>query len=149
MLVLRKLSAALGLALQPEEDPGPADYTGSDTQNALREMFLERFTEEELETLAQPIAGESTEKATAAQDSPDATQIPEVILAQALFNRLVKTAPLPETELTTLALSRADAVRAMVMESGNLPPERLGAKNPESLSPGETIAVTLSLEAMK
>ena len=147
LLVLRKLSAARGL--QPEEDPGPADYTDSDTQNALREMFLERFTEEELETLAQPIAVAATEKVTAAQDPPDATQIPEVILARALFNRLVKTAPLPETELTTLALSRAEAVRAMVLESGNLPPERLGAKDPESLSPGETIAVTLSLEAMK
>ncbi len=147
LLVLRKLSAALGL--QPEENPDPADYTGSDTQNALREMFLERFTEEELETLAQPIAVTATEKVTATQDSPDATQIPEVILARALFNRLVKTTPLPDTELTTLALSRAEAVRAMVLESGNLPPERLGAKDPESLPPGETIAVTLSLEAMK
>jgi hypothetical protein len=149
LLVLRNLSTALGVALQPEENPGPADYTGSDTQNALREMFLERFTEEELDTLAQPIAVKAKEKVTEAQDSPDATEIPEVILARALFNRLVETASLPEAELTTLALSRADAVRALVLESGNLPPERLGAKDPESLPVGDPTAVNLSLAAMK
>jgi uncharacterized protein involved in outer membrane biogenesis len=149
LLVLRKLSAALGLALQPEENPGPADYTGSDTQNALREMFIERFAQEELETLVQNIEDQTKEKGAEAQDPTDVTETPDMILAKEMFNRLVETASLPEAELTALALSRAEAVRALVIESGSLPPERLGAKAPESLPSGETIAASLSLEAMK
>jgi len=157
--VRRNLAEALGVELAVGEDPGPVEYTNSDTQQALREMFVTVFGEDRLQALMQSLMPQMQEKGTQeesieakaarGQEVGATAKISEEVLAQEMFNRLAAAVLLPESELTALAAARADAVRDMVLQSGNLPTDRIGTKDTEAVPAGKAIAVALSLEAMK
>ena len=157
--VQRRLAEALGVEMAPGKDPGPVALAGSDTGQALRALFVTAFGEDQLQALVQSLMPQTeengtpteptAEKAAQGPDEGGAVDLPEELLAQEMFNRLVGAAPLAESDLTALARARADAIRDTVLQSGDLPPERIGAKDPEAVAAGKAIAAALSLEAMK
>jgi hypothetical protein len=99
--VRREVAQALGVKLEQREDPGPIAYSDAATQRALETMLAARTGPKaaaELEREFKKNAGRDPERvsrllALFGKASPDRE------FYQALFQRLVESYPLPETEL--------------------------------------------------
>ncbi len=150
--VRQALAARLGAPSGPDQDPGPVDFGGPETQKAIEAMFTERFGAQELDALkAGPAAAPAQ---SAKQDGKDggAARPPAASdpggLTKALFLRLVEAEAVPEAQLVRLAEARAKAIVAELSAAGGIPAERIEIKPPEALDTDkkEGVAAALNLK---
>jgi hypothetical protein len=152
--VRRALAAQLEIELAPGEDPGPVDFGNADTEDALEDLFRERFDRAAFKALEDRVEAEEAAAEAAAKSAPpvagQAKSPPAKdpgLLAKALFARLVETEPLTETELRDLAQARGLAVSAQLSEAGGMAPQRLSLGEPAPVDGGEAPAAKLELTA--
>lgn len=105
--VRRALAQKLGVKLEPDEDPGPVAYDNAKTQRALENLAGNKLAA--FETGYEETTGHKAKRVNPAlallgRASEDRD------FYQALFEYLVETAPLPQTELQTLAEQRGMAI---------------------------------------
>jgi uncharacterized protein involved in outer membrane biogenesis len=150
--VRREVAQALGVKLEQREDPGPIAYSDAATQRALETMLAARTGTKaaaELEREFKKNAGRDPERvsrllALFGKASPDRE------FYQALFQRLVESYPLPETELQRLATRRAEAITEYLVQSAGLDPGRVEAGDARTASASDqTVAAELSLGLVK
>jgi len=150
--VRREVAQALGVKLEQREDPGPIAYSDAATQRALETMLAARTGTKaaaELEREFKKNAGRDPERvsrllALFGKASPDRE------FYQALFQRLVESYPLPETELQRLATRRAEAITEYLVQSAGLDPGRVEAGEARAASASDqTVAAELSLGLVK
>lgn len=121
--VRRTLAQKMGVKLEQDEDPGPVAYDNADTQRALESLAGSRV----LATFQAEYEGHTGRKVRrvnpalaligkAGEDSD---------FYQALFEYLVKTAPLPQTELQVLAEKRRTAIINELVTHDMVDPARL------------------------
>jgi uncharacterized protein involved in outer membrane biogenesis len=119
--VRETLAQRLGVKLKPGEDPGPVALDDVKTQRALEALLTERGggkAVDEVATAYEQRTGKKPDRANpvlalVGRGAGDRG------LYEALYRRLVETAPLAEAELTSLARRRAEAtVRALTDASG-------------------------------
>jgi hypothetical protein len=152
--VRRALAASLEIALAPGEDPGPVDFGHPDTEDALEDMFRERFDKAAFKELEARVEAEEEAAEAAAKSAPSAdgqAKKPPAKdpgrLAKALFARLVESEPLEETALRDLAQSRGLAISTQLTEGGGLTPQRLSLGAPAPVDGGDAPAAKLELKA--
>jgi hypothetical protein len=147
--VRRTVAQALGVTLQPGEDPGPLAYDDSDTQRALEKSLSGRAGSDAVDRFAAEYA-----KTT----GREAHRVNPVLAAfgrgrgdrafyEALFERLVQIEPLADTVLTDLAAQRARAVADFIAQTGIDAGHVEVGKTQAVEDRSKPIAATLALEA--
>jgi uncharacterized protein involved in outer membrane biogenesis len=147
--VRRGVAQALGVKLEQREDPGPIAYSDAATQRALEGLLAAGAgpkAVEELEREFKKNAGRDPQRvswvmALFGKASPDRE------FYQAMFQRLVKLYPLPETEPQRLATRRAETIVEHLIQSAGVDPSRVesGETRTVSSSSNEAVAAELSL----
>jgi hypothetical protein len=127
-----------GVKIETGEEPGPLDFGNREVRAAVRDMYVARFGEGELDK--QKKAAESATPAAAAsapagerKSAKEQVSLlqrvgkliqgePQVADAGAYYNALLQrlnaTQPVPPDALQTLGTRRAEAVRAVLTETG-------------------------------
>ena len=114
--VRRELAQRLGVKLPPGEDPGPVAFDDVKTQRALEALLTERSGEKAVGELIAEYEKSSGKKAERANRvlSLVGRGGGDRAVYEAMFQRLVEQAPLPDSELVALARRRGEAtVRAL------------------------------------
>jgi uncharacterized protein involved in outer membrane biogenesis len=145
--VRRALAQKQEVALKPGEDPGPVAFDSAKTQRALEALAVERGGRGALDALQadyEKASGRKPERVGALTaflgwGSEDRD------FYEKLFRHLVDTAPLPETELRTLADQRGKAVVAE-LTSQSLGPARVATGDIEAVPEGDGDNVPTRLE---
>ena len=136
--VRRTLAQNLGVKLEADEDPGPVAYDNAKTQRALENLAGSKLAA--FEAGYEEMTGHKAKRVNPAlallgRASEDRD------FYHALFDYLVETAPLPQTELETLAEQRG---KAIVQEltgragSGYRPDHRRSRRAKRRAGPGGT-----------
>jgi hypothetical protein len=114
--VREDLSRRLEVRVKPGEDPGPVAFDDVETQRALEAMLRERNGDEALHAAMaryEKSTGKKADRASAVL-AVVGRGAGDRALYEDIYGQLVETAPLAESELTTLAQRRGDAaVRAL------------------------------------
>jgi len=127
--VRRDLAGALGVALEPRQDPGPVAYGDADAQRALERLLLARGGADALDRLATAYgkrSGKAPDRvnpifAAFGRASPDRE------FYEAVFRRLVELEPLDDGALQALAARRSQAIVGHLLKSSSLDPGRIEA----------------------
>ncbi|MBI4205573.1 MAG: DUF748 domain-containing protein [Betaproteobacteria bacterium] len=129
----RELAKRAGFDVADEDPPGPVSIEDQRTRNALRELFAERFSQDELDKLkAEAEAKAGAARAESGKPQQDISVLerlrkfargePQVADAtdfyRTLARRLVEAQPLPDGALDDLAQKRGAAVVAALKEAG-------------------------------
>lgn len=172
LAVRRSVAARMGMRLETEEDPGPLDFHDGKTQDALEELFEQRFGKDALKTVRRGVEdGSIRPRAAEGQGSEPAERKKQGVwsrvmrtvglhkmlhhkesareaatLGEELFTRLAEAESIGNDALVRLATRRAEAVRSE-LEAGGVAPERLIVGTPDELPEGTPPTVKLSLEA--
>ena len=114
--VREDLARRLDVRVKPGEDPGPVAFDDVETQRALEAMLRERNGDEALHAAMaryEKSTGKKADRASAVL-AVVGRGAGDRALYEDIYRQLVETAPLAESELTTLAQRRGDAtVRAL------------------------------------
>jgi hypothetical protein len=148
----RTLATRQGQKLEPGEDPGPVDYSSSETQKVLEATFVQRFGADALKALkAELKAAEDKAKKDAAAKGAAAAPAAEPKdpgqLAKILFARLADAEPIGDPELVQLADARSQAIVAELSGPDGIPAERVEVKPPAVLEKKDPPTAALNLEA--
>ena len=159
-----------GIKLQPGEAPGPLDAGDRAVRRALRELYAQRFGQEDLERQRQaaeraPVAAADTGgRPDLAMGAPPAAvplwqRVGRMIEGEPrvgdnaafyrkLQERLEQQQPLPPDALTRLGAQRAQAIVAALQEAG-VAPGRAATAPPEKLASdaGKPVPLKLGLAA--
>ena len=116
--VRQELVKRLGAKVKPGEDPGPVAFDQAKTQRALEEMLTDRAGDKALE------AFEASFEKSAGKKADRANRVLALMgrgsgdraFYEALFQRLVETAPLAEDELRSLGQRRTEATARVLKE---------------------------------
>jgi len=146
--VRREVAQALGVKLEGREDPGPMAYSDAATQKALEAMLVARAGPKAVDELARAFkwsSGRDPERvnrvlALFGRASPDRE------FYQAVFQRLVESYPLPESELEVLAARRAEFIVEYLARSAEIEPSRLESGEARAVNASSDRAVTMQLE---
>ena len=151
--VRTEIAQALEAKLDRREDPGPVAYSDAATQRALESLLAARAgpeAAEELEHAFRKKTGRDPERvnrllALFGKPSPDRE------FYQAMFERLVESAPLPEPELQRLATRRAEAIVEHLVKRAGIDPARLEPGEPRTASSvsDQAVAAELSVSLAK
>ena len=119
--VREDLARRLEVRVKPGEDPGPVAFDDVETQRALEAMLRERNGDEALHAAMaryEKSTGKKADRASAVL-AVVGRGAGDRALYEDIYRQLVETAPLAESELTTLAQRRGDAtVRALIEGDG-------------------------------
>ncbi len=130
--VRRALARQLGRELAPDETPGPFDFSDPATRRALHALVE-----------AMPAAAGTAHPASAPSDSAAGLPPPAppgedpAAPFRAMFERLVERWPLGDQALRLLAVSRAQAIRAFLVEQGGVAPGRVTVGEIHAVQAGE------------
>jgi hypothetical protein len=147
--VRRAIAQALGVKLQPGEDPGPMAYDDLDTQRALERLLsarsgadaVDRFAAEYARTTGKEARRVNPVLAVFGRGKGDRA------VYEALFERLVQIEPLPDTALADLATQRARAIADFIAQAG-MDPARIAVGKAQVLEDrSKPLAAKLALEA--
>ena len=123
--VRRAVTKRLGVALEPEEDPGPLAFDQAKTQRALETVAgsatMTAFQAEYEKSTGRKVRRVNPVLALVGRGNGD----PDFY--QALFRHLVTTAPFVEKEVQALAEQRRNAVIQELVTAAGLAPERVKA----------------------
>jgi hypothetical protein len=153
--VRRAVANRLGQKLEPDEEPGPVDFSSPETGKALEAMFSDRFGADALETLKaeQKAALEKAQKDAATAKTKAGTR--KVVeedpgrFAKNLFARLAEAEPVDDAALVRLADGRAQAIVAQLTGAGKLPTERIEVKPSAADDKKDSVSAALNLEARR
>jgi Domain of Unknown Function (DUF748) len=145
--VRREVAQALDVKLEGREDPGPMAYSDAATQKALEAMLVARVGPKGVEELARAFkwsSGRDPERvnrvlALFGRASPDRE------FYQAVFQRLVESYPLPESELEVLAARRAEVIVEYLVRSAGIAPSRMESGEARAVNAPSDRAVTMQL----
>lgn len=121
--VRREIAKRVGFKLKEGEDPGPLDVTDPKNQDAIRTLFAERFSPDELAKVR-----DDAEKAASADGkplTPEAKEQMRAQIAETLLGKLEAKEQVTDEELKALAQRRADAIAQEFAAQGKLPAERI------------------------
>ena len=146
--VRRELAQRLGVTVKPGEDPGPVAIDQAKTQRALEALLTER---------AGPKAIEEFEAGYEKSTGKKAQRVNPVLafvgrgsedrgFYEALFRRLVETAPLADAEMTALGQRRGEATARVLKERSGAAATRVQVGGPEAVDRAERTAVPSRLE---
>jgi hypothetical protein len=148
--VRRDLARHLDVKAAPGEDPGPVAFDRAKTQRALERLYAERGTAiEEFQAGYEKTAGKKVERVN-----------PVLVLLdrgagdrgfyEALFRRLVETAPLADAELAALGRRRGEATARTLKESAGAAADHVEVGDTKSADRAErnTVSIRLELGAM-
>jgi hypothetical protein len=146
--VRQDLAQRLDVKLKPGEDPGPVALDQAKTQRALEALLIERGgakAVEELQTSYEKTTGKKAQRANpmlalVGRGSPDRA------FYEAVFRRLVETAPLADAALTTLGQRRGEAAARALKESAGPAAPRVEVGDTEAAGRAERNAVPTRLE---
>jgi uncharacterized protein involved in outer membrane biogenesis len=146
--VRQELAQRLGAKVQPGEDPGPVAFDQAKTQRALEALLTERAGAKaiaEFQTGFEKSAGRKAERvnpvlALVGRGSADRG------FYEALFQRLVETAPLTDAEVTSLGQRRGEAMARVLKERAGTAAERVELGETEAAGRAERNAVPTRLE---
>lgn len=142
--VRRAVAKRLGVALAPEEDPGPLALDQAKTQRALETVAgsatMTAFQAEYEKSTGRKVGRVNPVLALMGRGNGD----PDFY--QALFQHLVKTAPLVEKEMQALAEQRRNAVIQELVTAAGLAPERVAAGVKAEEAKGQDGAVPVRME---
>jgi uncharacterized protein involved in outer membrane biogenesis len=132
--VRQDLARRLDVKLGPGQDPGPVALDHARTQRALEALLTERSGDqalEEFQAAYQKKTGKKGERANrllalAGRGSSDRA------FYEALFRRLVETAPLTEAEITALGQRRGEAITRVLRERAGTAAARVETGGPEA-----------------
>ncbi|MGQ9811867.1 MAG: DUF748 domain-containing protein [Dissulfurimicrobium sp.] len=121
----RAMAQKMGVRLEKDEDPGPVAYDNAGTQRSLEllagDKVLAAFQAEYEGATGRKARRVNPAFALIGKASKDTA------FYQALFEYLVKTTALPQTELQTLAEKRSTAVMQELAARGGVDPSRITA----------------------
>jgi len=154
--VRRAVVEATGLELGPGEDPGPVDFSNPQSQERLKDIFIERYGREAFDAL-NPVPqsieerpGKKQEKKKADGKETDAPPISEdpIELARRLFDDIVKSEQADPAALRELGDKRAQSIVLFMTAADRLPPDRIMVKPSEPSDNPDDISAGLELDAM-
>ena len=146
--VRQELAQRMGVTAKPGEDPGPVAFDQAKTQRTLETLLTERGGAkaiEEFQTGFEKSTGRKAERANpvlalVGRGSADRG------LYEALFQRLVETAPLTDAEVTSLGQRRAEATARALKERAGTAAARVEVGDVEAAAGAERNAVPTRLE---
>jgi hypothetical protein len=146
--VRQDLARRLEVKLRPGEDPGPVAFDHAKTQRALEALLTERGGDKavgEFQSGYEKRTGKTAQRANpllalVGRGSPDRA------FYEALFGRLVATAPLTEAEITALGQRRAEVTARVLKESAGAAAARVEVGDTEAASRAERSSVPTRLE---
>jgi hypothetical protein len=146
--VRRELAERLGVQLRPGEDPGPVAFDAAKTQRALEALYRARAGDravDEFEAAYEKSTGRKAQRANPILALVDRGS-PDRAFYQALFRRLVETAPLPDTELTGLGQRRGEATVRVLKDGTGIVAARVEVGDTEAARRAERDGVPTRLE---
>ena len=146
--VRQELAQRLGVAVKPGEDPGPVAFDQAKTQRTLETLLTERAGAkaiEEFQAGYEKATGKKGERANpmlalVGRGSADRG------FYEALFRRLVETAPLTEAEVTALGQRRGEATARELKERAGPAAARVEVGDTQAAGRAERNAVPTRLE---
>jgi uncharacterized protein involved in outer membrane biogenesis len=143
--VRQDLARRLELKVGPDEDPGPVAFERPKTQRALERLYADRGADiKEFQAGYEKTNGKKVERVNTVLAMLD-RGAGDRAFYEALFRRLVETAPLPEAELTGLAQRRGEATARALKESPAVA-DRVEVGSPEATDSSERNTVSTRLE---
>jgi hypothetical protein len=144
--VRRDLARHLESKLEPGQDPGPVAFDRPKTQRALERLYAERGAAiDEFQAGYEKTAGKKVERVNPVLVLLD-RGAGDRAFYEALFRRLVETAPLAEAELTALGRRRGEATARTVKESAAESAGRVEVGDTETAKSAERNTVPTRLE---
>jgi uncharacterized protein involved in outer membrane biogenesis len=148
LAVRRELAQRLEVKVKPGEDPGPVAFDEAKTQRALETLLTERGganAVEELQASFEKSTGKKVERAN---------RLLAVVgrgggdrgFYEAVFRRLVETAPLTDAEVVSLGQRRAEATLRTLKERAGTAAARVEVGDTEAAGRAEGKAVPTRLE---
>jgi uncharacterized protein involved in outer membrane biogenesis len=150
---LRSASLRLSLAihqgqdLEVGEDPGPVDFSSSDTGKILEAMFVANFGSDELKAIKEELKAAEKKMKELKEDKREAKDPGQ--LAKKLFARLVDVEPVGTPELVKLADTRSQGIMEELTGPGGFPVERIGIKPSAAMTNKDQPTALLNLEVVK
>jgi len=146
--VRETLARRLGVTLKPGEDPGPVALDDVKTQRALEALLTERGggkAVDEVVAVYEKTSGKKPDRANpvlalVGRGAGDRG------LYEALYRRLVDTAPLAEAELTSLARRRGEATVRALAEAGGAAGSRAAVGDAEAAGRADRAGIPTRLE---
>ncbi len=146
--VRQDLAQRLGVKLKPGDDPGPVAFDQAKTQRALEALLTERGGAKALEEFQagyEKSTGKKAERANpvlalVGRGSADRA------FYEALFRRLVETAPLTDAEVTALGQRRGEATARVLKERAGTAAARVEVGDTEAAGRAERTGVPTRLE---
>ena len=146
--VRQDLAGRLEVKLKPGEDPGPVALDHAKTQRALEALLTERGGDKalvEFQAGYEKSTGKKAERvnpvlALVGRGSPDRA------FYEALFRRLVETAPLTDAEVMALGQRRGEATARVLKERAGAAAARVEVGDTRAASRAERNAVPTRLE---
>jgi len=134
--IRRDVAQRMGLKIEPDHEPGPVDTTNPRAQNALEDLYGERFGKQ---------GGVRVLKAEL-----EKTRDPAKSLHAEMLERLTLQIPVTEDELQRLARARGEAVKQTLITLGQVDAAKINVgeavKNADG---GKLVASKMSLQAGK
>lgn len=150
--VRRELARRLGFQLLPGEEPGPTAFGQVATQRSLEGMLearlgpgaVQAFAQEYSQTTRQPVQRVDRTGPALGAGSPDRS------FYQAIFRRLVALQPIGEDQARALATQRANTIKAFLVDSGHVAPNRVVIEHVRQVQPtdeGEAVQSEVRLKS--
>jgi hypothetical protein len=146
--VRQDLAQRLGVTVKAGEDPGPVAFDQAKTQRALETLLTERGGEkavDEFQAGYEKTTGKKAERASrvlalVGRGSEDRA------FYEALFRRLVETAPLTEADIAALGQRRGEATARALKERAGAAADRVEVGGTETAGRADQNAVPTRLE---
>ena len=138
----------LGVAVKPGEDPGPVAFDQPKTQRALETLLTERGGSQALDEFRAAFEKSTGKKAERANPvlAVVGRGAGDRAFYEALFHRLVETAPLNDAEITSLAQRRGEATARALKERAGEAAARVEVGAPQAAGKADRNAVPTRLE---
>jgi uncharacterized protein DUF748 len=146
--VREDLARRLETRVKPGEDPGPVAFDDVETQRALEAMLRERNGDEALHAAMaryEKSTGKKADRASAVL-AVVGRGAGDRALYEDIYRQLVKTAPLAESELTTLAKRRGEATVRAVNEGADAAAPRVTVGGTEAAGGADRKGIPSRLE---
>lgn len=144
--VRQDLARQLESKVEPGEDPGPVAFDRPKSQRALERLYTERGgSMEEFQAAYEKTAGKKVERVNPVLVLLD-RGAGDRVFYEALFRRLVETAPLADAELTALGQRRGEATARILKENATDSASRVAVGDTEAAGRAERNTVPTRLE---
>jgi hypothetical protein len=144
--VRRDLARHLEVKVNPGEDPGPVAVDRPKSQRALERLYTERGGDiKEFHAAYEKTSGKKAERFSQVLVLLD-RGAGDRAFYEALFRRLVETAPLGDTELAALGRRRGEATARTLKDGGTGAADRVAVGDTETADRAERNTVTTRLE---